>query len=69
MKIRLLTTRADRARRYEIGDEIDVPEGEAIALIKSKQAEPVRSRPRELAIPHSRGERATARASRTTERR
>lgn len=55
MRIKLLTTRADKRRRYEIGDELDVPDGEAIKLIESKQAEPVRAVKTETAVRH-RGE-------------
>jgi hypothetical protein len=59
MRVRLLTTRATLQRRYEIGEEIDVPSREATLLIERGQAEPVRAikperrpqeRPRERAV-------------------
>lgn len=42
MKVRLLTSRAGFGFSQDIGDEIDLPQEEAVRLMKAGQAEPVR---------------------------
>ena len=50
MLIKLLVSRASMAGNQEIGDEIDVPNGEAKRMIEASQAVPVRRRKVEKAV-------------------
>lgn len=50
MRVKLLTTRADQRRRYEIGDELDLPIAEAIRLIEDGQAQAAREIETEIAV-------------------
>lgn len=61
MRVKLLTILA-RARKADgVGDKVDLPDAEAIELIKRGLAEPVRDIETETAVPQE-GERAAARA-------
>lgn len=58
MKVKLLTSRADAARAYNAGEEIEVPDAEAARMIEAGQAAPVRQEKRETAARKPRAEKA-----------
>lgn len=58
MKIKLLTSRAGIGESQNVGDEIDVPDEEAIRMIDAGQAEPVRSAAKKTAVKKSKTEKA-----------
>lgn len=68
MQVILNTTRADRVRRYNIGDTIDVPDDEARRLIESGQARPVRASQMEFAVPDAGAEYAVRHPKRKSQR-
>lgn len=58
MKVKLLIARATATGPENRGDVIDVTDDEAVRMIESGQAEPVRSAPAEKAVPKRRAEKA-----------
>ena len=59
MKIKLLVSRATATGAEDRGQEIDVPDKEAIRLIEAGQAEAVRSIAPERAVKRPRAEKAS----------
>lgn len=58
MKVKLLVSRAGAGFVQNRGDEIDVPDAEAIRMIEAGQAEPVRTAAVERAVRAPRSEKA-----------
>lgn len=59
MKIKLLVSRAGALGAQNSGEEIVVPDAEAIRMIEAGQAEPVRAAKVERAVKPVKGERAS----------
>ena len=58
MRIKLLVSRAVLGPPQDAGDEIDVPDAEAIRMIEAEQAVPVRAKTPERAVQKRKPEKA-----------
>jgi len=58
MKVRLLTSRVTATAVQESGAVVSLPRSEALARIERGEAQPLRRRKAELAVPVDRSERA-----------
>lgn len=58
MLIKLLTSRVTANEAQNRGDEINVPDDEAVRMIEAGQAEPVRQKKPEKAVTRAKAERA-----------
>jgi len=59
MKIKMTTSMAGRDFAYQYGQEVDLPQEEAIKVIEAGCAVPVRSAKPEKAVPRTKSERAS----------